>query len=478
MVRNTSPAPSGVGEDTTHVPTISNVPLQPEQPHAENSYTLANNGKKKKQLVVLTLILVAVIIGLVSFLALSHRKTILSPASPTVAAGRYEKTDGSRGFIEVSNVTGNQFSINGQAYWVGNATTGNVNQGEVYGIVTLQGSKAIYNQGSCQLQIEFHSNALTVKDNEACGGLNVTFTGEYQRKTSDATQQSTDWKTFISGNQEYQTNEKPNPNDKTKTDVYIKNVQTGEEKLLITLADAYQEHYHGSEYHNGDLYIIRRIGDVRGQNWTDQLWKYTSPTNGQAIFSVQGLDFRAAKDESMVAVTGDGTKITFINNSGSVLKELTTKDLWNHQVIDPNYSASLITTSLNSWSKDSTALWGRVGGPGPLVNNFFQINVADWKVAIFDSPLTVYGQNEIDWNVDTADITYSDYPLFLDADSDQRFIDSKKTVTLYVYDLKAKKSVTVTSSKGKQFKPKWLDNNTIEYDNPNGSGRVKYLIKY
>jgi hypothetical protein len=41
-----------------------------------------------------------------------------------------------------------------------------------------------------------------------------------------------------------------NPQDSSRTDVHVKNVETGEEKLYITLSDVYVRHYHNSEYHN------------------------------------------------------------------------------------------------------------------------------------------------------------------------------------------------------------------------------------
>lgn len=285
--------------------------------------------------------------------------------------------------------------------------------------------------------------------------------------------------------QEYVTDEKPKTgdkdtaptNDQNVRDIYIQNVQTGEEKFFVTLSDS-RGGYHNSEYRAGNLYVIRRTSNSNDPNWTDQLWKYSNPSNGKAIFSEKGLDFRAALDGSIIAIPSGYNELTFINNSGSVLKQFSINDL--QLLSDPSYSptvsVNIMSNSKGNWSKDNNMFWGIVG-VGPDIYNFYQVDVPKWKVYKYDSPRGDFGQNEMDLNVNTGKIVYSDFPLFFDGGEYDKFVASKKPVTLFVYGLKTGAKNVITTSNGKPFNPKWVDDNTIEYNNPNGSDRLKYLIK-
>jgi len=70
---------------------------------------------------------------------------------------------------------------------------------------------------------------------------------------------------------------KENSNDKTKTDVYLKDPKTGQEKFYITLSNIYRSHHHNAEHHNGNLYVIHRTGGDSGYqthpNRTDEPWR-------------------------------------------------------------------------------------------------------------------------------------------------------------------------------------------------------------
>jgi hypothetical protein len=76
--------------------------------------------------------------------------------------------------------------VSGDALWVGNAKTGNVNTGGTDGVARLQGNRLIFKSGDgeddCGFTISFGANTLTVSDETgSCGGLNVTFVGTYRR---------------------------------------------------------------------------------------------------------------------------------------------------------------------------------------------------------------------------------------------------------------------------------------------------------
>lgn len=105
-------------------------------------------------------------------------------------SGKYEryyrgKRDKHSATINVFELPNNRAGVLGSAIWVGNAARAYVNTGEIDGVFQLHGKKVRYTEpeeGSCRLTITFEKKALVVTDdNSRCGGLNVSFNGEYRR---------------------------------------------------------------------------------------------------------------------------------------------------------------------------------------------------------------------------------------------------------------------------------------------------------
>lgn len=115
--------------------------------------------------------------------------TTTSPKLLSVA-GHYTRYDEGQPDKHPSNITvraltEGRVQVQGEALWVGNAETGNVNTGDMQGTFVLDGNKINYTDGEdegCRLTITFTKNDLTVTDdNMRCGGLNVTFNGRYRK---------------------------------------------------------------------------------------------------------------------------------------------------------------------------------------------------------------------------------------------------------------------------------------------------------
>ena len=113
-------------------------------------------------------------------------------ASPAGFSGQYKrlnargKLDYHSAEIDVQLLEGGRVRIQGDATWVGNPNTGNVNTGQVDGTFNLQGNKVIYRdadgEDACQFTITFARDLLIVtEDNGKCGGLNVSFDGRYKK---------------------------------------------------------------------------------------------------------------------------------------------------------------------------------------------------------------------------------------------------------------------------------------------------------
>ena len=82
---------------------------------------------------------------------------------------------------------------------------------------------------------------------------------------------------------------------------------------------------------------------------------------------------------------------------------------------------------------------------------------------------------EFELNANRGLLLFSDYPVLLDVFQSE-YNSSKKSVKLYIYDLDTQRQQTISTSITKRFNPKWLDDNTIEFDSPNGNGRQIYKI--
>jgi hypothetical protein len=267
----------------------------------------------------------------------------------------------------------------------------------------------------------------------------------------------------------YQVITRSNSSDGSLTDIYIRNASTRVETLLMSLPDVNSDNYHIGEYHNGNLYILRRMGDPQvDQNWSDQLWRYDSSGNGKMLFSYKGLDFRVAPDGSYAAVTyqaGDTSSNTlaFIDKNGDVVQD------FNFAPTEPYANIP------NQWSDDGKQFWGQLQfDVTPKI--IYQINVSDWRVKkFFVEPLNIGEEFELNANI--GQIVYSDYPAFFDTDSRQQFIDSATKVHLFLYDLNTQNLQTIATSIARPFSPKWLDNARFEYDDPNGGARIDYKIK-
>jgi len=257
---------------------------------------------------------------------------------------------------------------------------------------------------------------------------------------------------------------KESPKIKTQSDIYLKNKTSGQETFFITLADVYVGHYHVAEYHNGNLYITTRTGGDLGYennpNWTDTLWRYNQQKQGQKLYSTKGLDFRVSPDEMYIAITNEKSLI-LLNNQGSVLKIIDENELKTDPG-DPSIPNLFKWAPGGLWL-DNTA--------GPTLVSLAKVDLTTYKITIYDLSKLPTG-SEYDLNPTKGLIAISNYPALFDVDGANEYEKSGKKVNLIVYDLKTKTQQLISSSVTKKFQPVWKNNNTLEYNNPDGDGRL------
>jgi len=267
------------------------------------------------------------------------------------------------------------------------------------------------------------------------------------------------------------------PDCKTNKEDYIDclaevhiNGKNGKEYLLLTTDNVVTDS-RTPVFTGKFVYLIKRIGNsvYPSNDWTDELWKYNDRGQSTKLFSVQGLTFVPSTNDKLIAVTSGSDKISFIDGLGNVVKESPLNQLGDSRIIEQS------EIGLDSWTSDDSTFWGDLW-MGPAKLEFFTIMPSDWSVKKYNLSGLNIG-TEVALNPNKGIIAFSDYPAIFDSDSLARFQASKKTVTLYLYDLKTGIKTSIATSQTKQFEQKWVDENTIGYDNPNGSGKLEYILK-
>ena len=115
------------------------------------------------------------------------RLTLEIPSSsPSVSGtsyeGRYEFCQNELcNYINISPTSNGQTAVDGQAYWNSGST---INTGEIAGNVSIKEDRAYFVEGNCKIDMTFNAQNLVLKerDGSSCGGLNVTFDGNYVKK--------------------------------------------------------------------------------------------------------------------------------------------------------------------------------------------------------------------------------------------------------------------------------------------------------
>lgn len=257
--------------------------------------------------------------------------------------------------------------------------------------------------------------------------------------------------------------------DETNADLLLKNKTTDETKKLFTLTDCVSGHYHFIESHNGNVYLIRRIGNTDTEHWTDELWRYSLDNTVTKLYTMQGLDFRVSPNEAFIAAQEYTNRLTILDADGQILKNYTNEDL-----TDVEFNESTFTELLK-WSDDSSTMWGCLSTPIPLY--LFEIQTSNWEVRGYDFAELSVG-DEHDLNPNSQLYVFSNLPMILDAYSWDELITSKKELNLYLYNLETKELQILDTSVAKAFKPVWIGLDTIEYDDPESDNRIKFTVNY
>lgn len=255
--------------------------------------------------------------------------------------------------------------------------------------------------------------------------------------------------------------------DDSNADLLLKNKTTDEIKKLLSLTDCFSGHYHFKESHNGNVYLIRRIGDTETDYWTDELWRYSLDNTVTKLYTMKGLDFRVSPNEAFIAAQEYANRLTILDADGQLLKDYT-----NEELTYVNFNESTFTEFLK-WSDDSSTFWGCLSTPIPLY--LFEIQTSNWEVIGYDLSELPVG-DEHDLNPNSQLYVFSNLPMILDVYSWDELVASKKEINLYLYNLQTKELQILDTSIAKAFKPVWVGSDKIEYDDPNIDNRITIKV--
>lgn len=256
-----------------------------------------------------------------------------------------------------------------------------------------------------------------------------------------------------------------NPENTTETQIMLD--VNGTSQVFGVFDDVYSRHYHPAEFVEGNLYVIRRVGDTDTENWIDQLWKYQTQDNGVMLYEGQGLDFRVAPDGHVVSVfTGSSPdEVVILDPNGEAVQIRLTKEFLE---LNPDYSLSYLSmTNEDLWLSETQG----VKRMNVIGYNFDSAEISRWNIS--DVPV---GIHESDFNPERLLVVFSDYQFAFDQDTEEGLKDT--SVSLYVYYLEDEsKRLLVTSPKRHEFNPKWIGDKEIEFNALDGSGRDQISIE-
>jgi len=261
--------------------------------------------------------------------------------------------------------------------------------------------------------------------------------------------------------------------DPGQIDVSVVNLLDDQEVFFITLENVDIDHYHGAEFVNNNLYIIKTNGSDE-EGWTNELWKFSVEEDGLLLYAAERVDFRVAPDESYIVTIEYGPadfgddQLIFLDKEGSPVQSLLPGN------IEESHDGPSWMLDLGEWSSDGSFFWGTYQlAYKPIF--FYQVNVETWELTVFDiSDLPL--QAEYALNPNTGQLLYSDLPPFIDMSSYVFFTIKQTPVNLYLYDFNQGNQQPVAVVVAQSFRPEWINDEVFAYRDPVGRGRIHYNL--
>ncbi len=263
---------------------------------------------------------------------------------------------------------------------------------------------------------------------------------------------------------------KENPKKSSMTDVYLKDLKTGKEQFFMAVPNILKYPqgegkyaYSTGRFVNDNLYVIRSIEKQ------EELWRYDPALKGKKISNTDSFEIN--NDGTRIAVdtsSGEKRSIAILDGEGKQLREFEWSELLVGSGNDP-----YLSVLMGGFGNDNN-FWVESAGPASYAAGFTRINLATYAVKKFD--FGVGGDHA--FNATMGTVAYSNHPgAFIEAEAADEYAGKKEMVALRVYNMTTKKELVIASAVSFRFEPEWIDSTTLEYNNPNGKGRIKKKIQ-
>lgn len=222
------------------------------------------------------------------------------------------------------------------------------------------------------------------------------------------------------------------------------------EAFSFWVPDLYREHNHFAEWSHGSLFAIRRIGDYRTEDWTDELWEYRDGHEPRRIATGQGVDFR---------VSPDGRRILLVVTDSAA---------------DAPYRAQILDRTGKVLATRSTADYGRevfvpldMGDSVAYLGADIDEDPYRWSLAADSLEPVELPEEAINDRLFLADrdlLVASDYPVMGDADEVEAFRKARTPVVLRAFHLRDGRRTELARAVAREFHPVPGENDSIEVD--------------
>ncbi|MDR1996713.1 MAG: hypothetical protein LBQ83_00040 [Candidatus Margulisbacteria bacterium] len=241
-------------------------------------------------------------------------------------------------------------------------------------------------------------------------------------------------------------------NNPQLTDIYVDLPEQNTLRSLGVYADVYTAHPHPAEYHGDTLYLLKKKQTPQGQ--LTELWQYRKDQPVKLHSAYGYLTFRTAPDDSYLAVFAD-QKLLLLTTAGEKKRALQFSAFYPKKP-DPKASYHLQPAA---WNPSGTEFWF-VLKDHSRVERVFYISALNWKYVVYD-------------DLPFKPIEYAVSPLGRIAYSDADLNHRQNIFTLYIRDLRSKKTTLVATS-NYRFEPEWRGEQ-LDFNSPrDGQARVTH----
>ena len=272
-------------------------------------------------------------------------------------------------------------------------------------------------------------------------------------------------KTQKIGDYVYSTTDEYNPNEANSIKFWREELNGT--KTLIDEGTRIDLVVRGKDYYT---YVIKSKEDGSRESYIKK-YNVDKPLEGKKIlegqinFSTQGVSLGTnPKRPYLLAIVESESGRTFILDPDD-------KVLFDEKIKpDPEEE---FTTDFVGWSEDNGYLW-LIHRRTLFVNYYTCINRHTLEVQ--NIKMEEGYQSDYAINPSSGWIAYGDIPHFFDVDGQEEFDASKQETHLYLKNLRTKEVVELDKGITKAFKPKWISRFTVEYNDPEGDGRLTYTL--